>query len=169
MNATSDISAALQKLNENDPSLFLDIQAMQETGQAVERIMVSARQHDIHIDAETLTAQLETLKTLQALFRLEPAAANEIHKTENPEQNSQRIQALAQAQGMELDPDALATLLQNATAGKTETELSDAELANVSGGVTPSVIGGLLNWGIRLGLIRDPVGPALIGAPRNTP
>lgn len=164
MNASTNLAIVLEQLARSDSELLADVRAARHTEQAVERIMGSARQNSMNVDAQALTMQMDTLRILAELTEREPALLNQMAGGETSAENIERIQKLAQSHGFDLNVDALALLTQDSSTQKSATELSDSELMGVAGGSVPAtVIGNVVVWGIRMGLIPDPMPPVAPG------
>ena len=78
---------------------------------------------------------LADIQAMQELFRLEPAAFEQALAQGSLPERMERIQTQAQVHGLTVGHDALAACLQHAVTNQVSTELSDADLADVSGGV----------------------------------
>lgn len=122
----------------------------------VQKIVKAARQQGFELNPAVVAARLDTLRVMNELLKTQTTLIDVFKDAEDTSARIQRLQALANSHGMQVDHDSLEELLGVPEDGKAATELSDDELAGVAGGSNPiyylvtkvaALFGQLLNTG----------------------
>lgn len=143
MRTHAALSASLEKLLEADPSIQARLREEMDVHLIEESILSAARRHHIQIDEAELAAWLQTLDTLHKLSRIDASLLHDLETAADIEGVSSVIANAAQRHKMPLSIEALKAQLRAVHDNPTDGELSDEQLADVTGGLG-LLVGGLL-------------------------
>lgn len=166
MTDTIATSEKLKRLLELDPGLTARLKEVEDVEALSNLILHSAEQQGVELDASALARELapfsellSQLVTLAQVMGAEPSLDSAVREAENIDEAIELITAAAQRQGISLDARALVEQMHSLSNQVPVGELSDDELAEVSGGSLAFTAGVIV-----VGAIAMAVGVGSLGA-----
>lgn len=150
MNSDTRIAEIVKQLFQCRPELIRELEAVENAEEAVEKIAVAAEHAGVAMGADQRAAlgaeiarKSRVMTVLNELIRDDAVLVETLQTARDTDHAVEAVMAAAARRGLTLDVDDLHACVQHMFRMQASGELSDEELAEVSGGLLGSILTGV--------------------------